>query len=544
MGALLAALQDLIIEHKTKVGWLVLLIVLAQSLSLITIILVGRVVDALVELDYTLAYQLIIGFVVMAIFCSIISISQLALRDHMFHSTVAALAFRWCRQLLARDHGFFKSCDIGALIRSYSRGLDTRYYMYVLISEHALYHSLKSGFIAGYIVYLGGDWMLMVLGATCVIFMLAVQGMVRLRRAQIVHLNQAKDMASGHQAVLISALSSLQSAGANRLVVHRMSDCYETIRQREVMSALFSSLIQGLNFLLPAITSATIVYLALQQGLTWQAGDFVVVFLLITELMNSLNKLMDVIPAMDEQIEHQKTILRATAPTVVESYDRFEPNPDHGELIIMPFNHPLDHHGEVKLICEDTLVLPVGMHLAIIGATGQGKTTLAEIICGIRKSPGAIVCAGYDVASLSENDRRQLFYFATNPPEFLHGDFLQFTLIGASYGADIMENLVNTLSLNQLREQWDPATSAQSLSSGEKKRLSLLRACLLRRPITVLDEPTESLPAEDAAKIWPMLIEYFSGRTLICLTHDPKALVHFQQVLEIKNHRLVPVNTP
>ena len=544
MNTLMAALKDLIMEQKTKVGWLVLLIFAAQSLSLITVVLVGKVVDALVELNYTLAYQLIIGFVVMAIFSSIISILQLALRDHMFHNTVASLALRWCRQLLTRDHAFFKSCDIGSLIRSYSRGLDTRYYMYVLMGEHALYHSLKSGLMAGYIVYLGGEWMLMVLGVTCVMFVLAVQGLVRLRRTQIVHLNQARDRAGGHQAALISALPSLQSVGATRLAVQRMSGCYEVIRRREVMSSLFSSFIQGLNFLLPALTSVTILYLALHQGLAWQAGDFVVVFLLISELMSSLNKLIDVVPAMDEQIEHQRTILSAIVATEEECHDRFEPHPQPGELIIAPFNHPLDHQGEVKLICEDRIVLPAGMHLAIMGATGQGKTALAEVICGIRQSPGVVVCAGYDVALLSENDRRQLFYFANNPPDFLHGDFLQFTLVGSSYAPEMMEYLVDKLSLRGLKEQWDSHKSAQSLSSGEKKRLSLLRACLLYRPITLLDEPTESLPAADVAEIWPLLTEHFSGRTLICLTHDPKASVHFQRVLEIKNHRLGPTNIP
>lgn len=540
MNALLEALRDLIAEQKIKVVWLMLLISMAQTLSIITIILVGKVVDALTTASTTMAYQLIVIFAITAVLSSIISTSQLALRDHMFHQTVASLALRWCRQLLNKEHSFFKSCDMGALISSYSRGLDTRYYMYVLIWEHAYFHILKSLLIAAYITYLGGTWMLMILSLTSMMFVLATQGLIHLKRTHITHLNQARDLVSSHQASLVSAFPSLQSAGATGIALQTLSRWIEKTRRQEVVCAFFSNVIQGLHFVFPAITSVVILYLALHGDLLWQVGDFVTVFLLIADLMTSINKLMNVIPAMDEQIEHQKVILSAVA-SVEDGRQESTHLHHHGDLVIAPFSYPMNHQG-VKLICEEQMVIPARMHVAIMGATGQGKTTLAEIICGIRKSQGAIFISGIDVASLS--DGQDLFYFAQNPAAFLHGNFDQFTLIGDNHDPKMIEHLVQKLSLRQIRDQWDSDQSAHFLSSGQKKRLSLLRACLLHRPITILDEPTESLSAQEAQKIWPMLMDYFSGKTLICLTHDPIALKYFQAVIEIKNHRLVPIKMP
>lgn len=539
MSASLAALKDLVAEHKIKVLWLMLLLSLAQSLSVIIMILVGKVVDALATAHITLAYQLVAIFATAAVLSSIISTSQLALRDHMFHHTVGSLAMRWCRGLLNREHYFFKSCDIGALISSYSRGLDTRYRMYVLMWEHAFYHILKTLFIAAYITYLGGTWMLMILSVTTMIFALASQGLIRLRRTHITHLNQARDLASAHQAGLIAALPSLQSAGASALALHTMSRCTEKMRKQEVICAFFSNVMQGLHFVFPAITSAVILYLALRLDVGWQVGDFVAAFLLIADLMRSIHTLMDVPPAMDEQIEHQKTILSAVDVVADDQQQPPPPQLTHGDLIIAPFIYPINDQG-VQLSCEERIVIPAKMHVAIMGATGQGKTTLAEMICGIRKIPGAIFLSGTDVSTLS--DQQQLLYFAQNPDAFLHGDFYQFTLIPDRHDPKMMAHLVQKLSLRQLKEQWNPDGSAHS--SGEKKRLSLLRACLLHRPLTIFDEPTESLPASAAQKIWPLLTDHFAAQTLICLTHDPQAVRHFQMVLEIRNHRLVPIVMP
>lgn len=186
-----------------------------------------------------------------------------------------------------------------------------------------------------------------------------------------------------------------------------------------------------------------------------------------------------------------------------------------------------------------------GSKVAILGKSGSGKTTLAHLISGILKpKSGSIRFMGQDITDLNDAERRA---YRIKRIGFI---FQEFELI--EY-LNVLDNLILPYKLNQslsLNEETINRAKTiagrieienklhkypNQLSGGERQRLATARALITSPALVIADEPTGNLDTQTANKVLNEIINQSSESrsTLLMITHDPRLLESFDQVIDL-----------
>ncbi len=183
-----------------------------------------------------------------------------------------------------------------------------------------------------------------------------------------------------------------------------------------------------------------------------------------------------------------------------------------------------------KIFDNFSLNLSFGTHTAIIGSTGVGKSTLAYLATRcFDPNAGEIVLGQRSLKLFSEDQLRENICYVSQNSHLFHTSIRENLLIAKPTAVD--DELLAALQMVNLKEEVlqlpDQLNSivgefGKQFSGGQIRRLALARAFLKAAPITILDEPLEGVDAATAAIIWKNLGNYFSGKTLIVITHQLK----------------------
>jgi putative ABC transport system ATP-binding protein len=168
-----------------------------------------------------------------------------------------------------------------------------------------------------------------------------------------------------------------------------------------------------------------------------------------------------------------------------------------------------------------------------MGPSGSGKSTLLNLIAGIDKvDSGTIVIGGVDITALGETELAHwratnvgfIFQFYNLIPvltAFENVELpLQLTGLSRSERRDHVEMALRVVNLSHRMDHY-PA----QLSGGEQQRVAIARAVVTDPAIIVADEPTGDLDRASAKEIMSLMcrLSSESGKTIIMVTHDPKA---------------------
>ncbi|WP_019912060.1 ABC transporter ATP-binding protein [Paenibacillus sp. HW567] len=162
--------------------------------------------------------------------------------------------------------------------------------------------------------------------------------------------------------------------------------------------------------------------------------------------------------------------------------------------------------------------------VALIGASGQGKSTLLRILALLDiPDEGDLLLNGTSYTISNSREWRMAVAYVAQQAVMLPGsieDNLRTVsrLHGQPYDAVLSAKLIEQLGLDHL----DLAKKAEDCSGGEKQRISLIRTLLLRPSILLLDEATASLDVDSTRKVEALLLNRHKeeGTTLIWVTHD------------------------
>jgi ATP-binding cassette subfamily B protein len=168
-----------------------------------------------------------------------------------------------------------------------------------------------------------------------------------------------------------------------------------------------------------------------------------------------------------------------------------------------------------------------GAICAILGASGVGKSTLADLLVRFYDpDSGAIRIDGRDLRDLSLNDLRHAVLLVDQAPYLFHSSVRENIaysrpeasddeIVAAARAASVHERIL------ALPEGYGTivAERGQTLSAGERQRIALARALLADPKILILDEPTSALDEANERAIAETLVRVAEGRTAILITH-------------------------
>ena len=206
--------------------------------------------------------------------------------------------------------------------------------------------------------------------------------------------------------------------------------------------------------------------------------------------------------------------------------------------------------GEMNVVALNNVSLDIaeGEFLALMGPSGSGKSTLLHIIAGIdRPTRGSCQVQGIDLTQLSES---QLADWRNQNVGFVFQTFNLIPVLTAFENVEL-PLLLTRLSSKQRRQQVNTALELvgladrakhlpRQLSGGQEQRVAIARALVTDPRLIVADEPTGNLDsnsAQEVLNILQMLCRQV-GKTVIVVTHDPKAAAFGSRTIHLEKGEL------
>ena len=200
------------------------------------------------------------------------------------------------------------------------------------------------------------------------------------------------------------------------------------------------------------------------------------------------------------------------------------------------------------------LTLDPGEFMAIVGRSGNGKSTLLNLVTGLLKpTSGSILLAGNEVTTLNDKQmsilrNRTIGFVFQNFNLLPRANALKNVMVPLLYGEDHSKNrkehAMEMLKMVGMEERADHRPN--ELSGGQKQRVAIVRAMLMHPEIMLLDEITAALDPEMVREVLQVVLELAkTGMTMLIVTHEMEfARSVADRVIFMDKGNIVEENTP
>ncbi|GGS14370.1 ABC transporter [Streptomyces humidus] len=410
--------------------------------------------------------------------------------------------------------------------------------------------------VFGVVVMLLQDWTLglVVLGPALPVVVMCVyferRYAVMARRAQ----DQVGDLTTVVEESVLG-IRIIKGFGRHRTQARAFRELSSTLRGTELAKARLLATIWAVIVTLPELavgaalvlgsvqvadgdlSAGTLVaFLSTALALRWPVDSIGFLLAMSQEAATATERYFEV---MDEEPEQDAAV-------------RSDPAPDAGlRFDGVVFRYPDADPGSRPVLDGVDLHVRPGESMALVGATGSGKTTLTALVPRLHEvTAGRITLDGEDVAALPREELRARVAVAFEEPTLFSASVGENVLMGADDRAGAVE-LGRALAVAQaefvhaLPQGADTLVGEQglSLSGGQRQRLALARAVVGRPRFLVLDDPLSALDVHTEAAVEAALRQVLADTTALIVAHRPSTVLLADRVALLSGGRIAAVGT-
>ena len=346
-----------------------------------------------------------------------------------------------------------------------------------------------------------------------------------------------------HRIVKAYNLETAAVAEFKRVAMGFIAHYMRLVRSMEVPGPL-------LEFFGSIGVAVVLAYLALQRGQRPDGADFLTLVLAIMSMYRPMKTLVRLHASLEQARAGSQRVfeLLATQTTLPEPA---RPRPLHAASADIHFDGVHFGYGEKPVLNEIQLTVKPGQLVALVGASGSGKTSLTNLLLRFYDPQrGAVRIGGVDIREVSTRDLRGQIAVVTQE-SILFNDTIRNNIALGRPGASEPEIIAAAKHAHahefilEKPQGYNTVIGEKgvTLSGGQKQRLAIARAILKDAPILVLDEATSSLDTESERAVQAALDELMQHRTTLCIAHRLSTIQHADVIVVLDQGRIVETGT-
>lgn len=354
-----------------------------------------------------------------------------------------------------------------------------------------------------------------------------------------------KRMVETASSLRIAAIDSLQGMGelavyqATEQQTNKFSLLSESLLNDQQTMAKYSGISQGAVGLFANLTllGTLLIAIPLVNMQQLQAAELPMLALLTLASFEALLPLPLAFQLLPETLHAARRIFAiADQPSPVSEPVSDSPSPQNFDIRLedVTFHYP----GKPQAVLQAlNLTVPQGQTIALVGPSGEGKSTLVNLLLKFHEpQQGVIRLGGYPLSEYHGEDLRSYFAVASQHTHLFNSTVRGNLLLAKPDASD--EELEQVCRLAQIHEfivsqpggygTW-VGEAGLKLSGGQTRRLAIARALLKDAPILILDEPGEGLDPETESRLMETVLASQKGKTVILITHGKAGLHSMDQ---------------
>jgi len=287
-------------------------------------------------------------------------------------------------------------------------------------------------------------------------------------------------------------------------------------------------------------------------GQTLGVDSLVAFFLYLETLYQPIRELSNIWENVETALAGAERVdaLFAEAPNIAEKPGAVQlPENTRGEIVLR--NVSFQYDSGIPVLEDIDLEIPAGKVVALVGPTGVGKTTLANLIPRFYDvCAGSIAIDGYDVRDLTLKSLREQISIVLQNVFLFHGSVRDNILFGKQDANE--EEIFRAAKIAnahdfilQLPDGYDTFIGERGvkLSGGQRQRIAIARTVRKDAPILILDEATSSVDTETEMLIQQALEKMMVGKTVIVIAHRLSTIRNADKIVVLEGSRVVEEGT-
>lgn len=333
----------------------------------------------------------------------------------------------------------------------------------------------------------------------------------------------------------------------------RFADTYRGYRQEVVLAEGWTAALMALVFLLATLAFVIAIWFGSREvaGGTITAGSLLAFCLYAGQTIEPIRRLAETHGLLQRALAAGERLYQILdlEPAPLESA---RISPPAGGCSLQFHQTSFSYQAGCDVLRDLTLDLRAGEQVAIVAASGGGKSTIASLLLRfLDPVTGVIRLDGLDLKSYSLDDLRRLICVVEQRPFLLNATLLDNIRYGSwNASATSIEEAVRLTGLDELQRSMPHGLDSsvdeagRDLSGGQRQRIVLARAILRDPAVLVLDEATSALDSEAEGCILDDLDEWLSRRTVVLMAHRLSTISRSPRVIVLHDGQVAAQASP